>query len=230
MIIGQVVNELPKIKPTVRGQLSAIPYSEIMEDRAGFAKSPFYKESHHKLRKFMREFVDTHIKPEAIESEEAGQGPSKELWKKVAEAGIFLAKLGAGKHQRLAYDMGFRLPCGIMPEEYDFFHEKIVTEELARHACPGFYDGLGTGITIGLPPVFNFGSDALKKRVMCEVLSGEKNICLAITEATAGSDVAGLTTTARLTDDGKFFVGELDNRMLATLTMDRRWRMGWMAY
>jgi alkylation response protein AidB-like acyl-CoA dehydrogenase len=61
-------------------------------------------------------------------------------------------------------------------------------------------------MTIGLPPVFNFGSDELKRKVLGEVLRGEKNICLAISEATAGSDVAGLQTTATLTDDGKFFI------------------------
>lgn len=208
LIIGSVANETPKLAPAAQAKtgFSSIPYAEIMDARAGFAPSPYYGPSHKKLRMYMREFVETYVRAEAVESEDAGQGPSKELWKKAAEAGIFLLKLGPGKHQRLAADLGFKLPCGIAPEEYDFFHEKIVTEELSRHSCPGFYDGLGTGITIGLPPVFNFGSDALKKKVVREILSGEKNICLAITEATAGSDVAGLGTTARLTEDGKHYI------------------------
>ena len=58
-----------------------------------------------------------------------------------------------------------------------------------------------------MPPVLNYSKDAeLKKRVCDEVLSGKKYICLAITEAFAGSDVAGLQTTAVKTDDGKFWI------------------------
>jgi alkylation response protein AidB-like acyl-CoA dehydrogenase len=46
----------------------------------------------------------------------------------------------------------------------------------------------------------------MKKKVIPECLKGEKRICLAITEPSAGSDVAGLTTTAVKTPDGKFYI------------------------
>lgn len=62
------------------------------------------------------------------------------------------------------------------------------------------------GSVIGLPPVLNFGSDEIKKKVIPEVFSGQKLICLAISEAFAGSDVAGLKTTARKTEDGKHWI------------------------
>ena len=57
-------------------------------------------------------------------------------------------------------------------------------------------DGLLAGGVIGLPPVLNFGSPELQARIVPDVLSGKKFICLAISEAFAGSDVAGLQTTA----------------------------------
>jgi alkylation response protein AidB-like acyl-CoA dehydrogenase len=41
---------------------------------------------------------------------------------------------------------------------------------------------------------------------MEEVLSGKKKMCLAVTEAFAGSDVAGLRTTAEKTPDGKHYI------------------------
>jgi alkylation response protein AidB-like acyl-CoA dehydrogenase len=66
--------------------------------------------------------------------------------------------------------------------------------------------GLQAGAIIGLPPVMNFGSPELKARVLPEVLSGKKFICLAISEAFAGSDVMGLKTTARKTEDGKHWI------------------------
>jgi len=62
------------------------------------------------------------------------------------------------------------------------------------------------GSVIGLPPVLNFGSKAIKEKVVPDVLSGKKLICLAISEAFAGSDVAGLKTTARKTEDGKYWI------------------------
>ena len=62
------------------------------------------------------------------------------------------------------------------------------------------------GSVIGLPPILNFGSPAIKERVIPDVLSGEKLICLAISEAFAGSDVSGLKTTAKKTADGKHWI------------------------
>ena len=62
------------------------------------------------------------------------------------------------------------------------------------------------GSVIGLPPVLNFGSKAIKEKVVPDVLSGKRLICLAISEAFAGSDVAGLKTTARKTEDGNYWI------------------------
>lgn len=61
-------------------------------------------------------------------------------------------------------------------------------------------------MVIGLPPVLNFGSPELKSKIIPEVLSGKKYIALAISEAFAGSDVAGLRCTATKTPDGKHYI------------------------
>lgn len=62
----------------------------------------------------------------------------------------------------------------------------------------------------------------LRDQITDEVLSGRKKMCLAITEAFAGSDVAGLRTTATKTPDGKHYIingTKYDpyHRILATL-------------
>ena len=62
-------------------------------------------------------------------------------------------------------------------------------------------DGLLSGGVIGLPPVLNFGSQELQARIVPDVLAGKKYICLAISEAFAGSDVGGAQTTAVLDSD-----------------------------
>merc|ERR1711871_80637 len=58
---------------------------------------------------------------------------------------------------------------------------------------------------MALPPIINAGSDYLKNLVVKDVVQGRKNICLAISEPTAGSDVAQLKTTAVLDPTGEFY-------------------------
>ena len=54
--------------------------------------------------------------------------------------------------------------------------------------------------------MLNFGSEELKAKVVPQVFSAKKFICLAISEAQAGSDVMGLRTTAVKTEDGKHWI------------------------
>ena len=90
--------------------------------------------------------------------------------------------------------------------QFDYFHELVLTQELSRCGARGYGDGLLSGCVIGLPPVLNFGSPELKARIVPEVLSGKKFICLAVSEAYAGSDVFGPQTTATKTEDGKYWI------------------------
>lgn len=60
-------------------------------------------------------------------------------------------------------------------------------------------------MVIGFPPILNFGSPALKAKIVPEIMSGKKFISLAISEAFAGSDVAGLRCTATKSEDGTFW-------------------------
>lgn len=63
------------------------------------------------------------------------------------------------------------------------------------------------GVCISLTAVKQWlRDDDLRERVMEEVLSGRKKMCLAISEAFAGSDVNGLRTTAQKTPDGQCYI------------------------
>ena len=64
--------------------------------------------------------------------------------------------------------------------------------------------GLIGGMSIGLPPVMHTENEELRMRVALPVIRGEKRIALAISEPSAGSDVANLKTTA--IEDGDFYV------------------------
>jgi alkylation response protein AidB-like acyl-CoA dehydrogenase len=98
------------------------------------------------------------------------------------------------------------LPGGVKPEEFDYFHEMIAHEEAVRMGYPGFQDGTGTGLYIGLPPVLHFGPKGIKEKVIAECLTGQKKICLSISEPGYGSDVAQINTTAKKSECGKFYI------------------------
>ena len=72
--------------------------------------------------------------------------------------------------------------------------------------APGLVDGLKAGFTIGLPPVMKYAQKDISERVTRECIKGEKRICLAISDADAGSDVAGLNCTAKKSECGKFYI------------------------
>lgn len=123
--------------------------------------------------------------------------------------------LEAGRRGYLAGLLGVKYPVeyvggntvkSVPPEQWDLFHEMIVTDELSRTGSGGFVWNMIGGFGIGGPPLMKFGKKALKDRIVPGLLSGEKRICLAITEPDAGSDVANLTCEARLSDDGKHYI------------------------
>lgn len=149
--------------------------------------SQYYNEDHEAWRYALRQFIDKEVAPYVNEWEEAGTFP-RELYKKAADVGLL--KLG-------------------YPEEYggvdkpDLFFDIVTSLELARVGGGGVLPSLNSH-SIGLPPIVALGSEAMKARIVPEVINGEKISALAITEPSGGSDVAKLKTTARR--DGDHYV------------------------
>ncbi|CEG67995.1 Putative Acyl-CoA dehydrogenase [Rhizopus microsporus] len=131
-----------------------------------------------------------------------------EVVKRAAELGILNIASGASKKPGNAKYMKYPLPAGLTIEEFDIFHEFVCIDEIARCGSGGFIWALMGGLGIGLPPVLNFGSEELKAKVVPGCLSGEKFIALAVTEPSAGSDVANLKTTAKDMGDHYLLNGE----------------------
>lgn len=160
------------------------------------ARSPFYDETHDQLAQSVRTFIEREVEP-YIDQWEADRELPRELHKKAAEAGI----------------LGLRYPeeYGGHSEGFDAFHGLVLTEELARPGAGGLGASLMTH-GIGLPPILAMGSEELKQRIAPPVLAGDKIIALGITEASGGSDVAKLRTTAKRDGDdyivngGKMFI------------------------
>jgi alkylation response protein AidB-like acyl-CoA dehydrogenase len=60
--------------------------------------------------------------------------------------------------------------------------------------------------SMALPPIIKGGSKALKDKIVRDVVTGKKHVCLAISEPWAGSDVSAIRTSAVKTADGKAYI------------------------
>ena len=134
---------------------------------------------HESFRDSVRAFVQREIAPHVAAWDEAQTFP-RELYERAAQIGL----LGLG-----------------YPEAYggtpaDGWYRLIATEEIARAGSGGLMASLFSH-NIGLPPVLAHGSDALKQRILPDVLGGRRIAALAITEPGGGSDVARLRCSAR---------------------------------
>jgi len=165
-------------------------------------KSPYYNDSHRRFRAAMREFVDREIIPFAHEWDES-KSISKDLWEKGFKAGWLPGLIGPPWPTQY---IGTHIAGNVKPEEFDTFHELILLDELSRCGSAGVLWGIITGLSIGLPPVMNFGSRQLQDKVCVATLTGRKFFCLCITEPGAGSDVANIQTTAKKTADGRHYI------------------------
>mmetsp|Transcript_74121 Transcript_74121/g.131493 ORF Transcript_74121/g.131493 Transcript_74121/m.131493 type:complete len:521 (-) Transcript_74121:233-1795(-) len=183
---------------------SAVPFAEPPAFQG--AKSPFYTDSHRKLQQAVRKYVTESLMPVAGQMDLAGEYPDKEMKQDAAMAGVLVARMGPGHWLKDAKNLGIQIPGDVEPEEFDYFHEMLAHQEVARIGLPGFIDGLFTGVLISLPAIFHFGSEEMKKDVGLKILTQERQSCLAISEPYAGSDVAGIKTTAEKTPCGKYYI------------------------
>src|SRR3990172_7534280 len=146
---------------------------------------PALTEEHEAFRDTVRRFVEGEILPQAAAWDEAGEFP-RELYRKAAAAGL----LGLGFPE----EYGGTERTGATPVAVSFC--RIVSAEESARAGTGGLSASLFSHTIGAPPIAAVGSEALKRRVLPSILSGEKISALAITEPGGGSDVANLKTKA----------------------------------
>jgi alkylation response protein AidB-like acyl-CoA dehydrogenase len=164
--------------------------------------SPYFNETHAALRAEVREWVESAIEPNVTEWDE-NRLVDPEIYKEMGRRGYLAGLLGV--HYPTKYTGGKSVKS-VPPEKWDLFHELVITDEICRAASGGLVWNLIGGFGIGCPPLLKFGKKSLVDRILPGILSGDKRICLAITEPDAGSDVAGLNCEAKLSADGKHYI------------------------
>jgi len=143
-------------------------------------------EAHHdELRHHIRAFVDRELAPHAAEWEKAERFP-REVFERAGEVGVFGCKYEP--------NLGGSGP--------DYLADAVVTEELARCGSGGVSACLGAHKDLACLYVSNFGNAEQRRRWLPSALAGKSIGGLAVTEPDAGSDVAGIKTSARRDGDG----------------------------
>ncbi|MFC0453198.1 acyl-CoA dehydrogenase family protein [Rhodococcus jostii] len=151
-------------------------------------KRTVYNEEHEAFRDTIRTFIAKEITPHYADWEAANRVP-RDLFTKLGDLGA----------------TGFGIP-----EEFggagdaSFKFQAVMQEEAARAAVGFGHYSVSIGIV--LPYLLRLADDVQKKRWLPGVASGETMLCIAMTEPGTGSDLAGIKTTAKLSEDGTHYV------------------------
>lgn len=161
--------------------------------------SPYYKQSHEKLRTALREYINDNIITHQLDWEREGGAPRDQALKWV-KSGFSFSEVPAKYRPK-----DIPNPAGVPMDSFDAFHLLVGTDETSR-VEGGVMTSLSGASIIGLPPIVYWGSEEQKSRWLPGVFDWSTSFSLGITEPNVGSDVANLQTTAVKTADGKHFV------------------------
>jgi alkylation response protein AidB-like acyl-CoA dehydrogenase len=139
------------------------------------------------IREMARTIADNEIRPVAAEYDRTGDFPWPVV-EKIAEAGLF------GVFIDEAY--------GGLAGDSRTMNMVLVTEELSK-ACGGISLAFAS-TALGALPIIVSASDEVKQRFLPAIAAGERLAAFALTEPQAGSDAAGIRTTA--VRDGDHYV------------------------
>jgi len=136
-----------------------------------------YTEDHIRFRKRLRAFLEKEVIPFVDQWEKKGIVP-KDIWRKMGQAG-FLCTDVSPKYGGLGGD---------------FLYSVIVSEELVRTNHTGLIANLHSDVVV--PYIVSYGSEDIKEKYLPGCVCGDIVTALAMTEPDAGSDLAGMRTTA----------------------------------
>jgi len=135
------------------------------------------------FQKIIREFCEKEIKPLASKIDKEEYFPW-DLYKKMGKMGL----------------MGMTVPQKYGGAGIDKVSYMIALEEISRF-CGSTGLTVEAHNTLGIGYIYDVGSEEQRKKYLPKYTNGEGFVALAITEPNAGSDVAGLQTTAVLDGD-----------------------------
>ena len=141
---------------------------------------PYFTQEHEMLRATLRRFIAERVLPHADAWEEAGMVP-REIMREMGSLGL----------------LGIRYSAQYGGSEMDTLATALLAEELGRSSYGGFAVTVLVHTDMASPHLHHAGSKAQLERYMPDIIAGKRIAAVAMTEADAGSDLAGMRTTAR---------------------------------
>ncbi|MBX6352554.1 MAG: acyl-CoA dehydrogenase family protein [Thermoflavifilum sp.] len=147
-----------------------------------------FTQEHLMIAETTRQFVEGEVLPNRERLEHQDWALTVELLRKAGELGLLAADV---------------------PEAYeglglDKVSSALITEYITRGGSFALSHGAHVGI--GSLPIVFFGNEEQKRKYLPALASGEKIAAYALTEPGSGSDALGAKTTARLSEDGKYYI------------------------
>ena len=147
-------------------------------------ESIYVTAEHEALREQVARFLAREVEPHASAWEEQGFVP-RDVLRRMGQAGLF----------GLLYESEYG------GAEADALTNLVFAEALSQSTFAGFVITVLVHTDMASPHLHHAGSAAQKDRYLRRVIAGELITAVAITEPGAGSDVAGIRTTARREGD-----------------------------
>src|SRR5450755_444593 len=152
-------------------------------------ESIYLRPEHELLREQVARFIAREVEPHALAWEDAGQTPRAVL-KKLGDAGL-LGLMVAGE-----YGGG----------DADALTNLVFAEALSQSTFGGFIITVLVHTDMASPHLQHAGTTEQKARYLPGVTGGTTITAVGITEPGAGSDVAGIRTTAKRSADGSAWI------------------------
>ncbi len=140
-------------------------------------------EEHFLLRQMVQGFTREHVEGQA-EAHDAEGKFNRALFEKCGELGL----------------LGLTVSAEFGGSGMDYLGSVIVHHELAK-SDPGFTLAYLAHAVLFVNNFFQSANEAQRDRFLADVISGKKLGCMCMTEPGAGTDVLGMTTTARREGD-----------------------------
>jgi len=145
-------------------------------------------QEHKELQRTIERFVENEINPHVATWEKEQMFPAHALFKKMGDLGL----LGLTKPEEFG-GMGL-----------DYSYSVVAAQALGKIHCGGVPMAIGVQTDMATPALARFGSDELRREFLAPAVAGDMVACIGVSEPGAGSDVAGVKTTAR--KDGSDYV------------------------
>lgn len=163
----------------------------VLERERDLSGSPALDSTHNDFKEMFAQFSDDVIAPLAEETHRKDKVIPDTILKQLAELGVF----------------GISIPAEYGGSFVDHLVMIIATEELSRGSL-GAGGSVLTRPEICAKALLAGGTDEQKANWLPKIASGEKMVCVAVTEPNTGSDVAGVKVTATKSKGGYLINGE----------------------